>query len=85
MCQWYSHEYTCKHKTYALGKYCEQGNLVQTPCKQKKIWQTIRMDELCEECAGREAAGEHSSVIGKESKVVYKKEGGKAVLKKSSS
>ena len=77
--------YTCKHTTYALGKYCEQGNLVQTPCKQKKIWQTIRMDELCEACAAREAAGDHSRVVEKESRVVNENGGGKAVGKKSSS
>ncbi|TVY50347.1 hypothetical protein LAWI1_G007922 [Lachnellula willkommii] len=51
MCHWYSHQYTCKHVTYALGKYCTRGGLVQTPCKKKNIWQTIRMGEPCEDCA----------------------------------
>ncbi|PSS18786.1 hypothetical protein M430DRAFT_75987, partial [Amorphotheca resinae ATCC 22711] len=50
MCHWYAHVYTCKHTTYALGKYCTPGNLVQTPCKKKSIWQTIRMGEECENC-----------------------------------
>jgi hypothetical protein len=51
MCQWYAHVYTCKHTTYALGKYCASGNLVQAPCKKRSIWQTIRMGEDCEDCA----------------------------------
>lgn len=51
MCYWYAHEYTCKHVTYALGKYCSTAGLVQTPCKKKNIWQRIRMGEDCEDCA----------------------------------
>jgi hypothetical protein len=51
MCYWYSHIYSCKHTTYALGKYCSAAGLVQTPCKKKSIWQTIRMGEECEQCA----------------------------------
>jgi hypothetical protein len=51
MCHWYAHSYTCKHVTYALGKYCNPASLVQTPCKKKSIWQTIRMGEYCENCA----------------------------------
>ena len=50
MCYWYAHLYTCKHTTYALGKYCQSGSLVQTPCRKKSIWQTIRMGEACEDC-----------------------------------
>lgn len=80
MCQWYSHIYTCKHTTYALGKYCEQGNLVQTPCKQKNIWQTIRLDEVCEECAGREDGDGNSGAMEKEARIVRKK--GRAGRKK---
>jgi hypothetical protein len=51
MCYWYAHSYNCKHVTYALGKYCTTGGLVQKPCQKKSIWQTIRMGEDCEECA----------------------------------
>ena len=50
MCHYYAHLYTCTHTTYALGKYCHSGSLVQTPCKKKSIWQTIRMGEACEDC-----------------------------------
>jgi hypothetical protein len=50
MCHWYAHQYTCKHTAYALGKYCGSGGFVQTPCKTKNIWQTIRMGEACEDC-----------------------------------
>ncbi|TAQ88278.1 hypothetical protein B7494_g3381 [Chlorociboria aeruginascens] len=41
MCDWYAHRYKCNHTTYALGRYCIPGGLVQTPCKEKNIWQTI--------------------------------------------
>jgi len=55
MCYWYAHIYSCKHVTYALGKYCTSAGLVQTPCKKKSIWQNIRMSEDCEDCAVPEA------------------------------
>lgn len=57
MCHWYAHQYTCKHVTYALGKYCPRAGLVQTPCKKKTLWQTIRMGEECEDCAVPEGRG----------------------------
>jgi hypothetical protein len=57
MCYWYKHDYTCKHVTYALGRYCSAANLIQTPCKKRTIWQTIRMGEECEECAMPEGRG----------------------------
>ncbi len=51
MCYYYQHVYTCSHITYALGKYCTSGSLVQTPCKKRSIWQKITMGEECEDCA----------------------------------
>jgi hypothetical protein len=57
MCNWYKHDYSCKHVTYALAKYCAAANFVQTPCKKKNIWHTIRMGEECEECAMPEGRG----------------------------
>ncbi|CAL3965821.1 unnamed protein product [Diplocarpon coronariae] len=57
MCYWYTHVYSCKHVTSALGKYCSKASLVQTPCKKKNIWQTIRMGEDCEDCAMPEGRG----------------------------
>jgi hypothetical protein len=67
MCYWYKHEYSCKHVTYALGRYCRAANLIQTPCKKRNIWQAIRMGEDCEECAvpegrGGNAGGAYNSV-----------------------
>ena len=57
MCYWYKHDYSCKHVTYALGRYCPAANLIQTPCKKRNIWQTIRMGEECEDCAMPEGRG----------------------------
>jgi hypothetical protein len=51
MCHYYAHHYICKHVTQVLAKYCPSANLVQTPCGKREIWQSIRMDEECEECA----------------------------------
>lgn len=65
MCHWYAHQYNCKHVTFALGKYCVHGNLVQTPCRTKDIWQTIRMGEDCEDCAepdSREGFGDDETM-----------------------
>jgi hypothetical protein len=72
MCHWYAHVYACKHKSYALGKYCGPGNLLQKPCKQRNIWQTIRMGEDCEGCAGHEDRDETLNAAGGEVRVVYK-------------
>jgi hypothetical protein len=51
MCKFYAHIYTCKHTTHVLGKYCQQGILIQTPCAKRSIWQTLYMEEQCESCA----------------------------------
>lgn len=51
MCQYYEHSYTCKHTHWVLAKYCASGNLVQTACKRRTVWQKIRMGEDCEGCA----------------------------------
>jgi len=50
MCYWYAHLFSCSHVSYALGKYCSSGGLVQTPCEKRDIWQTIRICEDCEAC-----------------------------------
>jgi hypothetical protein len=64
MCYWYKHDYSCKHVTYALGRYCSAANLIQTPCKKRNIWQTIRMGEECEECAMPEGRGHAAGYDG---------------------
>lgn len=58
---------------------------MQTPCKQKNIWQAIRIGELCEECAAREEGDGNSSVVEKELVVVSKKGSRKAGRKKEDS
>ena len=73
MCYWYAHSYTCKHVTYALGKYCASGNLVQTPCHQKSIWQNIRMGEECEDCMVHTPR----TVDASQSKVIKRGKGGR--------
>lgn len=82
MCYWYKHDYSCKHVTYALGRYCSAANLIQTPCKKKNIWQTIRMGEECEDCAmpegrGGSAAGGYDEVPEQKHKVAVKAKKGR--------
>jgi hypothetical protein len=82
MCYWYKHDYACKHVTYALGRYCTAANLIQTPCKKRNIWQTIRMGEDCEECAmpegrGGNTAGEYDGVPEQQHKGGVKAKRGK--------
>lgn len=82
MCYWYKHDYSCKHVTYALGRYCTAANLIQTPCKKRNIWQTIRMGEECEDCAipegrGGSAAGGNDEVPEQKHKVVVKAKKGR--------
>jgi hypothetical protein len=51
MCQYYAHLFTCKHQTLTFARFCRQANLIQTPCPKREVWQTIKMDGGCEECA----------------------------------
>jgi hypothetical protein len=74
MCHWYSHHYKCKHVTYALGKYCPHGAIIQTPCKKKStlssIWQTIDLkDENCDDCRIPERRGGSTAVDPKPQRV----------------
>jgi hypothetical protein len=59
--------------TYALGRYCSAANLIQTPCKKRTIWQTIRMAEECEECAMPEGRG---SAVGYDGVLEQRHKGG---------
>ena len=51
MCHYYAHLFTCTHTHYALAKFCSKGNLKQTPCDKRSVWQTIRIGEVCDDCA----------------------------------
>lgn len=55
MCDYYIHIHSCTHTTSALGRLCNPAALIQTACKDKRIWQTIRVPEGCGECAVRGA------------------------------
>ncbi|KAK3984809.1 hypothetical protein QBC44DRAFT_252054 [Cladorrhinum sp. PSN332] len=50
MCSYYAHAFSCKHTTYSFARFCDPAGLIQTRCNDRHIWQTIRMDEHCEEC-----------------------------------
>lgn len=75
MCQWYANYYNCKHTTYALAKYCASASLVQTPCKKKTIWNTIRVGEDCVDCfvPDRRSGSDVSGVVGQVKKTVIKR------------
>ena len=50
MCQYYAHDYACKHRTYTFARFCQPASLIQKPCRRRDVWQSIRMDEACDEC-----------------------------------
>jgi hypothetical protein len=64
MCHYYKHLYTCSHMTHAFAKYCSAAGLVQTECKKKNIWQTIKMGEACEDCGVPTHRGGDRDVVG---------------------
>jgi hypothetical protein len=64
MCHYYAHQYTCKHVTHVLAKYCPSANLVQTPCGKKDVWQSIRMEEECDDCVAGGGGGGESVKVG---------------------
>ncbi|KAL2760556.1 hypothetical protein ACRALDRAFT_205513 [Sodiomyces alcalophilus JCM 7366] len=50
MCQYYAHVFACKHLTFAFARFCHPASLIQKPCSKRQIWQTIHLEEACEEC-----------------------------------
>jgi len=50
MCKYYAHDFKCKHTSYSFARFCRDANLIQTPCADRDVWQTIRMDDPCEQC-----------------------------------
>lgn len=51
MCDWYKNiYYGCGHTVYAFGRFCGNCYLIRQPCKNKNIWQTFRMPEVCNVC-----------------------------------
>jgi len=61
MCDYYLHIHSCAHTSSALGRLCNAAALVQTPCKDRRIWTTVRVAESCGECDW-EAEGEVQGV-----------------------
>ena len=57
MCRYYAHQHACKHTTLSFAAFCPPASLIQNPCGQQAIWQTLVVEEVCEGC--REA-GYHS-------------------------
>ncbi|KAK4219440.1 hypothetical protein QBC37DRAFT_135869 [Rhypophila decipiens] len=50
MCRYYAHSFVCKHVTFSFASFCHPASMIQTRCGERQIWQTIRMEEACEEC-----------------------------------
>ncbi|WYZ38922.1 hypothetical protein EsH8_III_000836 [Colletotrichum jinshuiense] len=50
MCQYYAHAFTCKHHSFTFARFCQPASLIQKPCAKRQVWQTIRLDDACEEC-----------------------------------
>ncbi|OLN84453.1 hypothetical protein CCHL11_08228 [Colletotrichum chlorophyti] len=50
MCQYYAHAFTCKHQSLTFARFCQPASLIQKPCGRRQVWQTICLDDACEEC-----------------------------------
>ncbi|TDZ32239.1 hypothetical protein C8034_v010002 [Colletotrichum sidae] len=50
MCHYYAHAFTCKHSTMCFARYCQPASLIQKPCAKIHVWQTISLDDACDEC-----------------------------------
>ena len=50
MCQYYAHAFPCKHTSYSFARFCRAANMIQTPCAERQVWHTLRMDEACDNC-----------------------------------
>ncbi|KAK2047805.1 hypothetical protein LY76DRAFT_585983 [Colletotrichum caudatum] len=50
MCQYYAHAFTCKHLSFTFARFCQPASLIQKPCAKRQVWQTISLDDACEEC-----------------------------------
>jgi hypothetical protein len=59
MCDYYLHIHACTHTSSALGRYCQSAALIQTPCKNKHVWQSIRLPDGCDDCGGDPEVYEH--------------------------
>ncbi|KXX79050.1 hypothetical protein MMYC01_204453 [Madurella mycetomatis] len=52
MCRYYAHAFTCKHVTFSFARFCDPASMIQNPCGERHIWQTIPLDEPCDDCKG---------------------------------
>ncbi|KAK1657190.1 hypothetical protein BDP55DRAFT_699130 [Colletotrichum godetiae] len=50
MCQYYAHAFMCKHLSFTFARFCQPASLIQKPCAKRQVWQTIGLDDACEEC-----------------------------------
>ncbi|KAK4645655.1 hypothetical protein QC762_203405 [Podospora pseudocomata] len=50
MCKYYAHAFLCKHITFSFATFCDPASMIQTRCGERSIWQTIRMEEYCDDC-----------------------------------
>ena len=42
--------YDIEDITLTFARFCDKAALIQNPCGERHIWQTIPLDELCEDC-----------------------------------
>lgn len=57
MCRYYAHQHTCKHTSLSFAAFCAPASLIQNPCGERHIWQTISLGEPCEDCRPVGGAG----------------------------
>ncbi|KAK4103900.1 hypothetical protein N658DRAFT_389051, partial [Parathielavia hyrcaniae] len=50
MCRYYAHRHRCAHTSLSFAAFCGPASLIQNPCGERHIWQTIAVEDPCEDC-----------------------------------
>ncbi|SPQ21882.1 3ef24d77-dc72-42b0-b832-152846c1274a [Thermothielavioides terrestris] len=79
MCRYYAFQHACAHTALAFAAFCPPAALRQNPCGERHIWQTIRLDEPCEDCC-RHAAVDDEEEAEEEGEGEREQEDGEEVL-----
>ncbi|KAL1842697.1 hypothetical protein VTJ49DRAFT_4476 [Mycothermus thermophilus] len=56
MCRYYAHQHKCTHTTLSFAAFCDPASMIQNPCAERQIWQTLDVDEPCDDCRAAAAA-----------------------------
>ncbi|KAK4153120.1 hypothetical protein C8A00DRAFT_15611 [Chaetomidium leptoderma] len=64
MCRYYAHRHSCNHTQLSFAAFCAPAALLQNPCGSRHIWQTLAVEEACEDCRGGDGGGRYHDLPG---------------------